>query len=214
MFVDRADAGRKLARSLSSLGIKPDLVIAVPRGGVIVGEQVALAFNSPLEPIITKKIGAPNFPEVAVGAVTPDGSLVWNEELVRQLGASDQELQQQLEGVKQELSRRVRVYDYCLDRIRIKGKVIVLVDDGMATGYTVKAAAVSLQKREPKQLILAVPVCSVEAAEELLPYVDHLVCLSTPDPFAAVGYYYKKFEQNNDQQVLDVLARTRRESLD
>lgn len=212
MFVDRVDAGRKLANSLFKLGIKPDLVVAIPRGGVIVGEQVALNLDSPLELILTKKIGAPDFPEVAIGAVTPDGCLVWNEKLVRQLGIGESALKLQAEKVKQELIRRFNVYDYRVNPLQLKDKIIVLVDDGMATGYTVKAAAMNIRKWEPKQLVLAVPVCSVEAAEELVPYVDHLIALFIPEPFAAVGYYYKNFESNTDQQVIDSLARARRES--
>ncbi|HHV71891.1 MAG TPA: phosphoribosyltransferase [Clostridia bacterium] len=213
MFADRIDAGNQLAKTLLSLGVEGDLVVAIPRGGVIVGKPIACKLKIPLETIITKKIGAPGFPEVAIGAIALDGSLALDQLLIKRLGISADYLKEQQKLLRRELERRAKLYCSELYKYDLEEKTVILVDDGVATGYTVKAAAISMRRHKVKKIILAVPVCAAEAAQELSnKYVDQLVCLAIPKPFYAVGLYYKSFEQNTDQQVLDALTLVKQEN--
>ncbi len=207
MFKDRKEAGRLLAESLSFLrGDKNVIVLAIPRGGVIVGKEVADAIGAPLDLIITRKIGAPGNPELAVGAVTQDGELIIEPELVRMLRVPDSYLVR--EGAEQsaEVSRRMRSYRGDRPAPDPVGKTVVIVDDGVATGSTVRAAIQSVRRMKAAIVILAVPVGPPESIAKLSKLADRVICLETPEPFYAIGGFYGEFGQVEDAAVRRALG--------
>lgn len=206
LFVDRRDAGRRLAEALSFLRGRPGLVVlAVPRGGVVVGAEVARALKAPLDIVIARKIGAPDNPELAIGAVAPDGTAVLDEQIAEQLGISDRYIQAATEEARQEIQRRLRLYRGDRPPIDASGKTVVLTDDGVATGMTTLAAIRYLRKQGPRELILAVPVGPPETVAMLSREVDRTVVLSKPEMFWAVGAFYQHFEQTSDEEVVALL---------
>ncbi|MEW6662466.1 MAG: phosphoribosyltransferase [Bacillota bacterium] len=200
LFKDRREAGEKLAARLKGLGDKV-LVLAIPRGGVVVAAPVARVLNAPLDVIIPRKVGAPINPEVAIGAVTQDGYVLWNEELMGRLGLNEADMQPAVEETLQEIKRRLLFYRGDSPPPVIQGKTVILVDDGIATGFTVKAALRSIARQEPSWLILAVPVAPAEVIPEMAAEVDEVVCLASPEPFYAVGQFYEDFDQTTDKEV-------------
>lgn len=213
LFADRSDAGRRLADALSFLKGRPDLLIlGVPRGGVVVGAEVARALQAPLDVVIARKVGAPGNPELAIGAVAADGTAVLDESLVVQLGVSQDYIEVAIERERAEIERRLRAYRGDRPPPGVTGKTIVVADDGVATGATTLAAIRSLRKQEPRELILAVPVGPPDTVEMLSREVDRAVVLSTPEPFWAVGAFYRRFEQTTDQEVVDLLKETAAET--
>jgi putative phosphoribosyl transferase len=209
LFHDRRDAGRQLAAALGRLRSEAPLVLALPRGGVPVAFEVARALRAPLDLILVRKIGAPWQPELAAGAVV-DGErmdLVVNEEVVAALGLSAVELRQQAEAEVREIERRRRAYLGDREPLAIAGRTVVVVDDGIATGASVRAALRAVHRRGPRWLVLAVPVAPPETVAELESEVDELVCLATPSGFAAVGQFYADFRQVDDAEVRELLAR-------
>ena len=213
LFADRTDAGRRLADALLFLKGRPDLLIlGVPRGGVVVGAEIARALQAPLDVVIARKIGAPGNPELAIGAVAADGTTVLDESLVAQLGVSQDYIEMTTERERAEIERRLRAYRGDRPPPEVTGKTAVVADDGVATGATTLAAIRSLRKQEPRELILAVPVGPPDTVEMLSREVDRAVVLSTPEPFWAVGAFYRRFEQTTDQQVVDLLRETAAET--
>lgn len=205
-FTDRRDAGVRLAEALSFLKGRPDLLIlAVPRGGVVVGFEVARVLEAPLDVVIARKIGAPQNPELAIGAVAPDGTTVLDEELVAALGVSREYIRTAAERARQEIGRRLLTYRGDRPAPVVAGKTVVLVDDGVATGATTQAAIRYLRQQQPRELILAVPVGPPDTVRMLEREVDRAVVLSTPEPFWAVGAFYDMFEQTTDEEVVDLL---------
>jgi len=205
-FYDRADAGKQLAEALSFLKGRADLlVLAVPRGGVVVGAQVARALDAPLDVIIARKIPAPGNPELAIGAVTADGALVLDNDLVERLGVSEQYIETATAREQAEIERRLRAYRNNRPPVQVAGKTVVLVDDGVATGATTLAAIRSLRRQPLRELILAVPVGPPETITLLEREVDRVVVLETPEPFWAVGVFYEQFEQTTDAEVIELL---------
>ncbi len=207
MFEDRRDAGRQLGERLRELALGDDvLVLALPRGGVPVGYEVAQALDAALDVFVTRKIGAPGNPEFAIGAVASDGTLVLDEEVITELGISrgyiDAEMRRQLD----EVERRVTVYRGDRPRPRIQGRTVILVDDGVATGSTVRASLRALRVSDSGRLILAVPVGPPRTIQELCALADEVVALSTPEPFWAIGRFYKVFGQTRDEEVIELLA--------
>lgn len=208
-FHDRTDAGRRLAAALAPYRHEDCLILALPRGGVPVAVEVAEALAAPLDLLLVRKIGAPWHPEFAIGAVI-DGVapiVVRNDEALRHSGTSEHDFQAICARELKEIERRRRVYLQGRQALDPRGRVAIVIDDGIATGATIKAALRAVRKRDPKKLILAVPVAPSEALAELRMEVDEIVCLATPRPFGAVGYFYDDFDQVTDAEVISILSR-------
>ncbi|MDI6907740.1 MAG: phosphoribosyltransferase [Thermoanaerobacterales bacterium] len=205
MFRDRVDAGRRLLAALKGREYPRGLVLAVPRGGVVVGAEVARGLGLPLDIIIPRKIGAPHNPEMAVGAVTQDGTAIYDEHLLVLLGLTPDSLAPKVREQVREIERRSALYRGGRPPVPWEGRTVILVDDGVATGYTTLAALRSLRRANPRRIILAVPVAPPETVARLRDEVDELVCLLAPEPFYAVGQFYREFDQTDDQTVIDLM---------
>ncbi len=214
VFRDRVDAGQKLAKKLEYLKGKDLIVVAIPRGGVVVGGEVARLLKVPLELIIPRKIGAPGNPELAIGAVISPNEVVINESLKRSLNVSDEYLKEVIEEETKEIERREKKYFGKHQPLEIQGKVLVLVDDGLATGYTALATIRALRKKKPKEIILAVPVAPKETISFLSKETDEIICLETPTFFYAVGQFYDDFSQTTDEEVIEILKKYKKEAED
>lgn len=208
-FDDRSDAGRRLAKALAEYRGRGAVVLALPRGGVPVAAEVAAALDAPLDLILVRKIGVPSQPELAMGAVV-DGAapiVVRNEEVIELSGVTADEFDATCASELAEIERRRKLYIGDRARAEIAGQVVIVVDDGIATGATTEAALQAIRKRKPKELVLAVPVAPPDAVEKLRPEVDALICLETPEPFGAIGYFYRDFRQVSDREVMAILKR-------
>jgi putative phosphoribosyl transferase len=205
-FEDRRDAGRALAEELAPFkGQDNVIVLGIPRGGVVVGHEVAEALDLPLDVYITRKIGAPHNPELAIGAVASDGTLILDHQLSNRLGVSQDYIDRESERQKQEIKRRTSEYRGELPDIELKGKVVILTDDGVATGATTLATIQAIRAQEPAKLVLAVPVGPRDTIQRLRREVDELYCLHAPEIFWAVGAFYNVFDQTSDQEVKSLL---------
>ena len=211
LFKDRKDAGQKLAASLEKFGNKKIMVLAIPRGGVVVGYEVAKKLHAPLDIIVPRKLRAPNQPEYAIGAITEDGNIILNEQAVKSLNISDNYLKLESQRQKMEIGRRLRTYKGEQNIPDITGYHVIVVDDGIATGATMKAALISVKKRGAESVILAIPVASGSALRMLQNDADEIICLYTPESFYAIGQFYNSFEQNSDQEVKELLERNKSE---
>ena len=208
-FRDRSDAGRRLARALSAYKGRNAVVLALPRGGVPVAAEVAEALDAPLDLILVRKIGVPSQPELAMGAVV-DGAapiIVRNQEVIELSGTTADEFDAVCAKELAEIERRRKLYLGERTRAPITGQVIIVVDDGIATGATTRAALKAVRNRKPKELVLAVPVAPPETIERLRGEVDALICLETPELFGAIGYFYQDFRQVSDEEVVEILKR-------
>jgi predicted phosphoribosyltransferase len=205
LFNDRQEAGRLLAERLGFLKGKDVIVLAVPRGGVVVAAEVARALGAPLDVYITRKIGAPYNEELAIGAVAPDGSTVLDQGLVSSLGVSPQYIEKETARQKTEIERRLKKYRGEAPPPRLAGRHVVLVDDGVATGATTLAALRALRQQKPQKLILAVPVGPPDSIQMLSAEADQVVCLATPEPFWAVGRFFVDWSQTSDEEVIALL---------
>ena len=206
LFEDRADAGKKLADIMEEYKSTDTLILAIPRGGLIVGVEIARRFNLEIDLIIPRKIGAPFNPEMAVGAVTQDKTVILNCLLLDRLGLREEDLKDQITQEVKEIDRRMRLYRKSNHYPEYKQKNIILVDDGIATGYTVFASINSIKKIfNPDNVILAVPVAPFEIIEKLKSMVNIIKCLHIPEDFYAVGQFYKNFGQTSDQEVIDLM---------
>jgi predicted phosphoribosyltransferase len=211
-YRDRTDAGRRLAAELREYAERPDvIVLALPRGGVPVGYEVARALRAPLDVLVVRKLGLPAHPELAIGAIASGGIRVLDQGAIRRFGVTDQELAVVAATEQRELERRERQYRENRTAPDITGKTVILIDDGLATGATMAAAAAALRAQQPAKLIVAVPVSAPEACEAFRDIADDLVCAATPEPFTAVGQWYDDFSQTSDAEVHDLLARAARE---
>jgi putative phosphoribosyl transferase len=205
LFQNRADAGRKLASALASYsGLPQHLVIGLPRGGVIVAKEVALALHLPLDFISVRKIGAPQFPELALGAIAGD-VVYWNEPLIASVGVSKVELQQIIEREKQEMARRKRLYRGERKSHLLKNQTILLVDDGIATGATLHASILYLRKQNVRSIVIAAPVAAEESLANFEKEVDRVVCLLAPPAFVSVSQFYVEFLAVSDEEVCSAL---------
>ena len=202
IFKDRIAAGQLLANRMRN--IQADLVLGIPRGGVVVAAVVAKKLTLPLDVVVTRKIGAPAQEELALGAIDPDGEVVWDSRLLKQLELKIENLKLKIREVKEEVKRREQLYRQGKSPLELNDKTVILVDDGIATGSTT-LAAVRYLKRHGAKVILAIPVASEEALEKLRPEVSELVVLHTPEYFAAVGQFYHQFEAVTDEEVMYLL---------
>jgi putative phosphoribosyl transferase len=209
-FRDRRDAGSKLARPLERYRGERPVVFALPRGGVPVAYEVALALDAPLDVLVARKLGAPDQPEFGIGAVAPGGVRVLNEGAVRRLGIPEEYLDWITAQETAEVGRRLRHFRGDLPELEVAGRTTILVDDGLATGVTARAAVGALRLRGPGRLVLAAPVCAAQTAESLRPEVDDLVCLRCPPDLGAIGFWYADFDQTPDEEVVGLLEEARR----
>lgn len=209
LFQDREDAGRQLARALVKYKSRHPVILALPRGGVPVAAEVAERLEAPLDLALVRKIGVPMQPELAMGAVV-DGEqpvIVRNEDVIELAGVSEETFDAVCKEELAEIDRRRERYLGNRARSDVKGQVAIIVDDGIATGATTLAAIRALRKREPKEMVLAVPVAPLETLQRLHNEVDAIVCLDTPPNFGAIGYYYRDFRQVGDDEVIAILKR-------
>jgi putative phosphoribosyl transferase len=207
---DRKQAGIQLAAELLRFKEQDPVVLALPRGGVPVGFEVAKALGAPLDLILVRKIGAPFQPELAVAAVV-DGErmeLVINEDVLAALDLSEEDIRKQAKQEVEEIERRQRLYLGGRERVRVRGRTVLVVDDGIATGATMRASLRAVRRREPSRLVLAVPVAPAETVDQLRREVDEVVCLAMPSPFGAIGQFYVDFRQVGDDEVRDLLDRS------
>lgn len=206
-FRDRSHAGRMLAKRLEPYADRDDVVVlALPRGGVPVGYEVARELGAPLDVFVVRKLGLPGQEELAMGALASGGTRVVNDELVARLGLSEQLIDRVAEVEATELERRERLYRGARPAENVRDRIVLLVDDGLATGSTMRAAAAAVRTLGPSSLVVAVPTASAGACEALRPIVDDLVCLSSPEPFYAVGMSYDDFSEVRDDEVSSLLA--------
>ena len=210
MFTDRRDAGRQLAGRLSGYRDGGGIILALPRGGVPVGYEIARSLRVPLDVLVARKLGAPGQPELALGAVAPGGVRMLNDRVVRELGVSDDWIEAVTESELDEVGRRMRRFRGVRPEPEIRDRTVILVDDGIATGMTVRAAIQSIREQAPRRIILAVPVCAEIIADALASEVDELFCLRTPPDLWAIGLWYESFHQLEDEEVVDLLERSRR----
>lgn len=211
IFADRTEAGRLLAQVIAEKRYTDPIVLALPRGGVPVAFEVARVIGAPMDLILVRKIGTPGQPELALGAVV-DGEIpqcVVNKDIKTQAHVSDAELEREKQRQIEEIDRRRALYLQGRDRLSVSGKTAIVVDDGIATGATARVALRALRKAGPAKLVLAVPVAPAETLRSFSDEVDELLCLQTPDPFYAVGYFYRDFDPVSDQDVASLLAETR-----
>lgn len=207
-FVDRQEAGKVLAKHLQEYAHRPDaLVLALPRGGVPVAYEIATTLHLPLDLLIVRKLGVPGHEELAFGAISHDDTVVYNDEVIRNLNLSAETMQTVLTKERQELRRRNLVYRDHKPFPLLTDQTIILVDDGIATGATLRAAIQTLRKHEPAQIIAAVPVAAKSTCQALTGLVDRLVCPLQPELFDAVGAWYEDFAQTSDFDVKTLLER-------
>jgi putative phosphoribosyl transferase len=211
-YRNRTEAGRRLAEKLRKyVGRSDVLVLALPRGGVPVGYEVARALDAPLDVFIVRKLGLPSHPELAIGAIASGGIRVIDREAMSQFGVTDEDLAAVAIAEERELERRERQYRDGLSTPDVTGKTVILVDDGLATGATMAAAAIALRAQRPARLVAAVPVAAPETCDAFRDIVDDVVCAATPEPFYAVGDWYEDFSATSDEEVQELLARRARE---
>ncbi|HEV7393894.1 MAG TPA: erythromycin esterase family protein, partial [Burkholderiales bacterium] len=209
IFRDRREAGRVLAKELAAFASRPDvIVLALPRGGVPVGYEVARVLGAPLDVFLVRKLGVPGYEELAMGAVASGGLRVLNDDVVKTLRIPDHIIESVVAKEEKELARRERLYRGGRPLPDLTGRTVILVDDGLATGATMQAAVEALRQRQPARIVVAVPTASPEICEELRTKADEVICAVTPQPFYAVGFWYEDFSQTTDDEVRDLLART------
>ena len=208
-FKDRSDAGRQLAKALASYKGQQPVILALPRGGVPVAAEVAAALNAPLDLILVRKVGVPFQRELAMGAVVDGGApvIVRNEDVIRLAGIDESEFKAVCDGELAEIERRRQRYLGSRERVDIRDRTTIVIDDGVATGATTKAALRATRSRNPKKLVLAVPVAPTESLAELRDDADDVVCLEDHEFFGAIGLYYADFSQVSDEEVNDTLKR-------
>jgi putative phosphoribosyl transferase len=210
VFGDRAEAGRLLAQKLEPYRDDPSgLILALPRGGVAVGYELSVALHLPLDVVIARKLGAPDNPEYAIGALSETGTIYLNPDAVEAFRLSRVELNAMIDAAHEEISRRQRLYRNGLPLPAVAGRTVILVDDGIATGATFFATIEALSELSPRRLVAAIPVAPQDSVSSLRSRVDDLIVLVTPEPFVAVGHHYHAFPQVADAQVLAYMTAAR-----
>ncbi|HOB73292.1 MAG TPA: phosphoribosyltransferase [Phycisphaerae bacterium] len=212
LFTDRFDAGRYLATRLGHYAHSPNvLVLGLPRGGVPVAYEVARALDAPLDVFLVRKLGVPGQEELAMGAIATGPVRVLNHEVIRMLRITDDELNRATEREMAELHRREREYRGDRPPPQVQGRTVILIDDGLATGASMRAAITALRQQDPARLVVAVPTAAADTCAELEAHVDEIICATTPEPFLGVGRWYENFSQMTDAQVRELLQRAWRE---
>jgi putative phosphoribosyl transferase len=207
LFRDRNEAGQRLAAELTEFASRDGLVLALPRGGVPVGFEVAQSLQIPLDVFVVRKLGVPGQEQLAVGAIASGGVRVVNPEVIRALGITPQQIDEVASRETRELQRREKEYRGLRRRAEVEGRTVILVDDGLATGATMRAAIAALRQERPQQIIVAVPVAPPSTCAEVAREADRVVCLHTPGKFVCVGQWYRDFSETGDDEVREWLAR-------
>lgn len=211
-FRDRTEAGRLLAEKLKAYADRPDvLVLALPRGGVPVAYEVARALHAPLDVFLVRKLGVPGHEELAMGAIASGGTRVLNNDIVGYLSIPAEEIERVATREQEELERREREYRGGASAPDVRGRTVILIDDGLATGSTMRAAVIALKRQQPARIIVAVPAAAESTCDEFRTEVDEIICAITPEPFYAVGLWYEDFSQTTDEEVRELLGRATRE---
>lgn len=208
-FKDRYDAGRKLAAELIKYKDENPVIVALPRGGVIIGFEIAKLLKAPLDVIVARKIGAPFYPELGIGAIAPNGIKILDKNLIKSLNVSERALEKIIEQETIEMKRRSELYREDATLSDLAGKIVIVVDDGLATGVTARASIMSIKEMLPKKIVLAVPVSPPDTAKEFRKEVDQFICLHEPQEFYAVGAFYEDFRQISDEEVILLLKKAK-----
>jgi putative phosphoribosyl transferase len=211
MFADRRDAGRRLAERLEKLGLRDPVIFALPRGGVPVGYEVAKRLSAPLDVFVVRKLGVPGYEELAMGAIASGGVRVLNESIIEALHIEPESIDRVAMIEARELERRERAYRGDRPMARAEGRTAILIDDGLATGATMRAAAQGLGQLRPASIVAAVPVGTDRTCDDLADHVDRVVCLEMPTDFSGVGVWYRDFKQTSDEEVRRLLREARHE---
>jgi predicted phosphoribosyltransferase len=209
LFYDRTDAGRRLAKLLKRRIQGPCIVLAIPRGGVVVGYEVAKELGCPLDVVISRKVGAPAQPELAVGAVAEDGVVFVDEEIAGLVGVSKDYVERRAREELREVRRRAEEYRGGREMPDLSGKTVILVDDGLATGLTMMAAVHMARNKGAEKVVVAVPVSPPETVAKLRRHADEVICLETPTNFYAIGQFYERFDQLTDEETNSILRKSR-----
>lgn len=204
-FLDRRDAGRKLAARLAGYRDERPVVLALPRGGAPVGYEVARSLGASLDVLVARKLGAPRQPELGLGAVAEGGTRILDRGMVRRLGVSNEYLERVARRETARVGEAVGRFRGGGPGLELAGRTAILVDDGLATGITARAAILAVRERRPRRVVLAAPVCAARTAAALRREVDDLVCLKTPNDLRAIGFWYENFEQVSDEEVAGLL---------
>ena len=214
MFKDRRDAGRQLGRQLTAFAALHPVIVALPRGGVPVAAEIADCLRAPLDVIVVRKIGLPWQPELAIGAVAEGDICIVNDALIEETGVTEGELVAAIGRERVELERRVRAYRGERPPLRVDGRLVILVDDGLATGYTARAAIVQMRRRGASRIVLAVPVAPEDSVATMGHVADEVVALQAPSWFFSIGEHYEDFGQTSDDEVVACLQRATRLSVE
>jgi putative phosphoribosyl transferase len=209
LFIDRHHAGLELAKRLAKYAAENPVILALPRGGVVIGYEIAKAFHSPLDVIIARKIGLPHNKEFGIGAIGEEGVRILDNRVIDIIGLPMDTVENIINEEMNELKRRIHLYRKNRPLPDLKNKTVILVDDGLATGVTAKAAIQAIKKLHPKKIIFASPICSYESAQDLRSFVNDIVCLATPLDLMAIGLWYQNFDQVTDEEVIDLLERAK-----
>lgn len=212
LFKDRTDAGKQLAAALSQYTDKENtIVLALPRGGVPIGYEVAKALHLPLDVFLVRKLGLPWQPELAMGAIALGGIIVYNQDVLSQVDLTQSDIDTVIQKEQKILDERNNKYRSGKAPLQVTGKTIILVDDGIATGATTRAAIKALKQEEPKKLVVAIPLAPPDTYQTICDESDEVICLEKPDPFYAIGAWYEHFDQTSDEEVIELLSKIDKE---
>lgn len=212
MYKNRQDAGKLLIKEIKKLSLENPLVLAIPRGGVVVAKEIAEELKAPLDLVTSRKIGLPTNPELAIGAVTQDGTILLNQLLIERFNISNQEVVEEAEIIFKEIKRRLETYRGSSNIPPIEGRSIIIVDDGIATGFTVQASIAFIKNYNPREIVLAVPVAARDIIESFEKELDKVICPLAPEDFYAVGQFFQDFSQVTDEEVINIMENFREKS--
>ena len=204
-FRDRKEAGRLLGETLRSVQGKNMVVLGIPRGGLVVAKETAIILGADLDIVLSRKLGAPNNPELAIGAISETGKIFLDDAIAAQVGADEAYVKKEAERQSVEIERRSKIFRKILPKVPIKDRTVIIVDDGLATGATMQAALWAVRQEKPSELIAGIPVASGEAVDKIADYCDEVICLRLPSVFGAVGAFYSNFGQTTDDEVIVIL---------